>query len=660
MKAIAAYILALAGIATAHYTFPSLIIDGQVSKGWEFIRRTSNYQHTGPVQNVNSGSIRCYEDSNRPAAQIASVAAGSSIGFSVYYSITHPGPLLVYMAKVPAGKTAADWDGSGRVWFKISELAPTTYRVGFTKVPVTLPSSLPSGDYLIRVEHIALHSAGGQGGAQFYLACGQLNVTGGGNGTPGPLVSFPGAYSPTDPGILINLDWPIPTSYTMPGPRTTGPISIAAYMRQCLTDPKLGYYTSRGTSGSDVFGRKGDFVTSPEISQIFGELLGIWIVTEWMAQGRPSSGVQLIEIGPGKGTLMADILRSVQNFKAFASSIETVYLVEASPTLRDTQLQVLCGDSPVTEDDIGCQSTSSHIGVPIIWAEHIRDVPNGADAIPFIIAHEFFDALPIHAFQSVASPFTGSGPNVAKSPGTSRQPISSAPTQWRELVVSMNPESRNHKDKEQEFRLSLAKSATPASLVMPEMSPRYQAMRSTRGSTIEISPESHAYIQEIARRIGGPANDSNQGGISPSICKPAGAALILDYGPASNIPINSLRGIKSHKIVSPFTSPGKVDLSVDVDFTALAEAALNASPEVEVYGPTEQGSFLQSLGIEERAAQLLRTVKDQSQKNQLELGWKRLVSRSGGGMGGIYKAMAIVPGSEGKRRPVGFGGQVVV
>jgi hypothetical protein len=82
---------------------------------------------------------------------------------------------------------------------------------------VRLPSSLPSGEYLIRVEHIALHGAYGQGGAQFYIACGQINVTGGGNGRPGPLVSFPGAYSPTDPGILFDMYKP-QQSYTPPGP----------------------------------------------------------------------------------------------------------------------------------------------------------------------------------------------------------------------------------------------------------------------------------------------------------------------------------------------------------------------------------------------------------------------------------------------------------
>lgn len=79
-------------------------------------------------------------------------------------------------------------------------------------------------------------------------------------------------------------------------------------MRQCLTSPDGGYYTSQ-TQGKDQFGQKGDFITSPEISQIFGELLGIWLVTEWMSQGRVSHGVEVIEVGPGRGTLMDDMLR---------------------------------------------------------------------------------------------------------------------------------------------------------------------------------------------------------------------------------------------------------------------------------------------------------------------------------------------------------------
>ena len=170
-------------------------------------------------------------------------------------------------------------------------------------------------------------------------------------------------------------------------------------MRQCLTSPDGGYYTSQA-QGKDQFGQKGDFTTSPEISQIFGELLGIWLVAEWMAQDRIGNGVEIIEVGPGRGTLMDDMLRvwyddlirirstdlisgqTLNSFKPLASSIESVYLVEASPALRDTQKQLLCGDSPLEEIDIGFRSTSKYSRVPITWCEDIRFVPYGRLRLP--------------------------------------------------------------------------------------------------------------------------------------------------------------------------------------------------------------------------------------------------------------------------------------
>lgn len=107
-------------------------------------------------------------------------------------------------------------------------------------------------------------------------------------------------------------------------------------MRQCLTSPEGGYYTSGEVEQSDIFGRKGDFITSPEISQVFGELLAVWTVTEWMAQGERSNGVQLIEVGPGKGTLMADMLRVSDD--DFSNWTSTLGYIHQHASAGDTQL----------------------------------------------------------------------------------------------------------------------------------------------------------------------------------------------------------------------------------------------------------------------------------------------------------------------------------
>lgn len=213
------------------------------------------------------------------------------------------------------------------------------------------------------------------------------------------------------------------------------------------------------------------------------------------------------------------------------------------------------------------------------------------------------------------------------------------------------PKSEQSSNLPPEFQLTLSKAATAHSLYLPELSARYRALKATPDSLIEISPESHAYAEEFARRIGGTEAEPKP--------EPSGAAIILDYGPSDTIPTNSLRGIKEHKRVSPLSAPGLIDLSADVDFTALADAALKASPGVEVHGPVEQGTFLLGMGIKERAEVLMRGLGgDEEKRKRVEGSWKRLVDRGGSGMGKIYKAMAILPESGGRRRPVGFGGDV--
>ncbi|KAJ5569801.1 S-adenosyl-L-methionine-dependent methyltransferase MidA [Penicillium hispanicum] len=448
------------------------------------------------------------------------------------------------------------------------------------------------------------------------------------------------------------------------------PIPIAAFMRQVLTSPEGGYYTSRPETGA-VFGKHGDFVTSPEISQVFGELIGVWTIAEWMSQGRTKNGVQLMEVGPGKGTLMDDMLRTFRNFKSFSSSVEAIYLVEASATLRQVQKNLLCGEEAVMEEtDIGHRSVCKYFDVPVIWVEDIRLLPHEEGKTPFIFAHEFFDALPIHAFESVP-PSPENQPSdqpqtimTPTGPQKLHQPLKVANTpQWRELLVTLNPQAVEEDiEGEPEFQLTKAKASTPSSLVIPEISKRYRSLKSQPGSTIEVSPESRIYAADFARRIGGDASSfqsSKRNTTSaPQKKTPSGAALIMDYGTLSTIPINSLRGIQHHKKVPPLSSPGQVDVSADVDFTSLAEAAIEGSDGVEVHGPVEQGDFLNALGITERMEQLLRKAGDDEHKKTLETGWKRLVEKSGGSMGQIYKVMTIVPENGGRRRPVGFGGGV--
>ncbi|KAH7402412.1 fungal cellulose binding domain-containing protein [Pyrenochaeta sp. MPI-SDFR-AT-0127] len=225
MKSLFVSLLAVASTASAHYTFPELVVGGQKTGLWTYVRKAANYQSNGPVTDVSSSAIRCYELAPGTASQTYTVNAGDTVGFTAASSISHPGPLQFYLAKVPSGKTAATFDGSGNVWFKIysqgatfSSGSMTWASDGKQQVTVQLPKSLPTGEYLFRVEHIGLHGAGSSGGAQFYISCAQLKVQNGGSGNPGPLVSFPGAYKASDPGIQINIYYPVPTSYTPPGP----------------------------------------------------------------------------------------------------------------------------------------------------------------------------------------------------------------------------------------------------------------------------------------------------------------------------------------------------------------------------------------------------------------------------------------------------------
>ncbi|ELW63964.1 Protein midA like protein, mitochondrial [Tupaia chinensis] len=176
--------------------------------------------------------------------------------------------------------------------------------------------------------------------------------------------------------------------------KSTGPITVAEYMKEVLTNPAKGYYVYR-----DMLGEKGDFITSPEISQIFGELLGIWFVSEWMAAGK-NTAFQLVELGPGRGSLMEDILRVFSQLGSVLKNCDiSIHLVEVSQKLSETQALTLTEEKIPLERDAGSPVYMKGVtksGIPISWYQDLQDVPKGYS---FYLAHEFFDVLPVHKFQ---------------------------------------------------------------------------------------------------------------------------------------------------------------------------------------------------------------------------------------------------------------------
>jgi SAM-dependent MidA family methyltransferase len=150
--------------------------------------------------------------------------------------------------------------------------------------------------------------------------------------------------------------------------KSSGPMPVWRYMELCLTHPRHGYYVAR-----DPLGREGDFTTSPEISQMFGELLGLWAASVWKAIGSPSV-LRVIELGPGRGTMMADALRALRVLPPLYQSL-SVHLVEINPVLREKQKSTLTGVRNIA------------------WHERLDDVPGGPSVI---LANEYFDVLPIH------------------------------------------------------------------------------------------------------------------------------------------------------------------------------------------------------------------------------------------------------------------------
>lgn len=317
--------------------------------------------------------------------------------------------------------------------------------------------------------------------------------------------------------------------------KSTGPITVAEYMKEVLTNPAKGYYVHH-----DMLGEKGDFITSPEISQIFGELLGVWFVSEWMAFGK-STAFQLVELGPGRGTLTADILRVFSQLGSVLKTCDiSIHLVEVSQKLSEIQALTLTEEKVPLERDaesLVYMKGVTKSGIPISWYRDLKDVPTGYS---FYLAHEFFDVLPVHKFQKT-------------------------PHGWREVFVDIDPQCPD------KLRFVLAPCATPAEAFI---------QRDERREHVEVCPDAGVVIQELSQRI----------------ASTGGAALIADYG-HDGTKTDTLRGFYEHQLHDVLTAPGTADLTADVDFSYLRRMAQG---RVASLGPVEQRTFLKNMGIDVR------------------------------------------------------------
>lgn len=236
---------------------------------------------------------------------------------------------------------------------------------------------------------------------------------------------------------------------------TAGPIPVSDYMALCLFDPEAGYYTTR-----DPFGAAGDFITAPEVSQMFGELVAVWVYEAWRAVGSPVP-ITLAEIGPGRGTLMKDMLRALKRLDPALVGAATTALIEASPRLRQVQKEILNDASGAIE-----------------WHETVASLP----AAPLlIVGNELFDAVPIRQFVRTADG-------------------------WRERMVGLDAKG------------GLGFYAGAASLDPSLLPPGADV--ATVGAIVEIAPARSALMQTIADHIaahGGAGLFFDYGHLQPAV-----------------------------------------------------------------------------------------------------------------------------------------------
>ncbi len=371
-----------------------------------------------------------------------------------------------------------------------------------------------------------------------------------------------------------------------------GPITLHDYMEACLYDPAHGYYRKR-----DPLGRGGDFITAPEISQVFGELIGLWAGETWRLMGQPGA-VRLIELGPGRGTLMADALRALRVLPAFLQCA-TVHLVETSAPLRAAQEAALAGAS-----------------CPVCWHERIEDIPAGP---AIVIANEFFDCLPVRQFVFDEAAQLWRERMVAFRDGGFELELGEVPPH----SVSL-PEGR-----EDPINRAAAGSSVPSPLgERAGVRGRFPGVED--GAIVETRPGTAGVLRSFAAR----AADAPL------------AALIIDYGYSQPASGDTVQAVRQHRFAGLFEALGEADLTAHVDFSDLVQRAKELN--LAASGPMPMGEWLLRLGLEARMHQLLRRASA-AEATELRSRVSRLVDPAQ--MGALFKAVVLTGGVPGPLPP---------
>ncbi|MDR1139697.1 MAG: SAM-dependent methyltransferase [Rickettsiales bacterium] len=368
--------------------------------------------------------------------------------------------------------------------------------------------------------------------------------------------------------------------------KSQGSISISDFMNAALYHKEYGYYMSKLPLGKD-----GDFITAPEISQLFGEIIAVWVMHTWEKLGEPSK-FSLVELGPGKGTLIHDIIRVTRKYNDFFDSV-SIHLVEISPTLQEIQKKKLKG-------------------LDINWHENINSLP---EQPTIFLANEFFDALPIDQFvyrngewyeNRIAKQDNGVSSEVADTGVQKKDPSASS---LSSQCVTLG--SRKKDDVTQIADTGIQKKE----LCVPVSATQTTNRKLFDGAVVEVCPTGIEILKRLEEKI-----YNNKG-----------AALIIDYGYVYPEYKSTLQSVKQHKYANFLENVGNSDITALVNFQALRDSLKHVDCEI-----LTQREFLYLFGIKERTQALMKNASDE-QKNRIFGEFLRLTEN----MGTLFKAMLI-------------------